>query len=149
MSERGYTTRLVEAFAAFLAESIPSLTWDEALVYPAGTSWPIYISLAPSEPDELITLTPYPVSVGIDQGADVWGIQVLVRGTEDVRSATDASDSIFDAVHGATYPDFDGLAVSQIRSLNTAPPDRDERGRAQVLSNFHLNVDRITTNRDY
>lgn len=115
-----------EAVAARLVVAAGA-TWREAYSSGESVAWPIYLSRMPSQPDECLVITIYPLPI-----EHRTGVQVRVRGSSSsTTSAEDQADIVRAALHGYAVGD-----LVQLTWTSGARLGADSQARDEVALNF-------------
>lgn len=134
----GWTTLLFTGAAEYLDDGGAG-TWAPAGDYTDGQTGITIDAILPS-PDQLITLTDYPID-DLPGIADVRiGMQVRVRGTTDPRVAKDIGDLCYDLLHGLRAVTWGGIAVVQVLRISHAPMGQDPNKRFERSHNYAVDA---------
>lgn len=143
----GYQTDLLTGLAQDLAGRGIGV-WSPAGSYAAADT-AIVLATVPQAPDRVITLTWYAVSDDPTLSDTVSGVQVRCRWAgQDPRPASDLSDLIFDAWHGASGLTLaTGVRVVECSRRSAVSLGQDANGRWSTSQNFYLTTHRPSPHR--
>lgn len=143
-----WTRNLLTGIGELLADTAGA-TWRPDGAYSAGDPWPIVLTVVPPDPDQVITLTAYPVSGDPGLADVVQGVQIRTRGTRDPWPVMDVNDAIFDALHGAEGLVLGGVPVTLawLPSGGAIYLGPDSNGRHEHTQNVYLHAARPTQHR--
>lgn len=114
-------------------------TWNPTAAY-AATDTAICIRIMPASPDNIIMLTPYPVSDDYTLSDSVIGLQVRTRtGGEDPTTTDDLTDAVFDnlqGLYGITLST--GIRVQAVERRSSLPLGQDDLHRWVNSDNYYL-----------
>lgn len=144
MTAPTFTVALVEGLAQLLADAGIGLAWRPSGVYGPGDGVPIFVLGVPQQPDELVTISPYPVSADGTLADSEIGVQVRTRCGPDPRRALTIDDRVQDVLLG-NYPltlPSSGVVVSTLIYANGGSLGQDDVQRWEWQSSFMLRVHR-------
>jgi hypothetical protein len=142
----GWTEQLLTGIAQHFASGGVG-TWKASGAYTSVDRRPIVISAVPSSPDEVITLTAYPVDDDPAMSDVLQGVQVRTRGDRDPRTVDALDDDVFDALHGLAGVVLNGVHVVLARRISGSPLGVDSNGRHQRSSNYYMQAARPSPHR--
>ncbi|MBA9003662.1 minor capsid protein [Thermomonospora cellulosilytica] len=147
----GWNTDLLTGVASYLAAQGVGIWRADGSAYQAGET-AIVLATMPPNPDRVICLQTYPVSV--DGSWDVTvGLQVRTRAGRDPREVADLSDAVYDALDGLSGVEFGGVRVSQMFRRSgeelSAPGGTDRQAdRHERTDNYYVQARRPSEHRD-
>lgn len=119
--------------------------WDPNGIYKEG-QYGFVIGALPSTPSAVIGVNAYPVSVDVEPGTDIQGVQFRIRtGSRDPRPAYGITDGLMDTLHGVSDLMLGGFHVPLIWRNSLGDLGLDESGRYEVTDNYYMYVDRRST----
>lgn len=152
MAEIAWTETLLTGLAQLLdTEGVGTWRPDDTYEDSDGEIQPAIVLIdLPTEPEQVICLTDYPLE---DQpgGADaIVGIQVRIRGTRDPMVALRLRDQVYRAFHGRRNLTFDPVdpdtgeqvRIAQIYRNSATPIGPDGQGRQERSENYYAQVTR-------
>lgn len=148
----GSTSDLLVGLAQLLEDGGVG-AWQQDGTYPADALTIIKISdlggdaPAGTTQQNIVSLTPYPVSDDPTLSESVQGVQVRLRGSRDPRSVDDLDDLVFDLLQGLGPVTLNGVRVELAVRRGGTPLGPDANGRHQRSSNYHLTVFRPSRHR--
>jgi len=98
----------------------------------------IFILAVPTSPDQVATLTTYPVDIGYGTTDVTVGLQVRTRGTRDPRTLMRLRDSIFTALDGLAHTELNGVPVAQIHWQSGGVLGLDANQRPEHTDNYYI-----------
>jgi len=143
----GFETDLLTGVAQLLSAANLG-TWRDTGIYTAAETG-IVFDVIPVAPDNIITLTDYPVSDDPTLSDSVIGVQVRTRcAGQDPRPVKDLDGSIFNVLHGLESVTLTGGVhiVSMVRRSG-ASLGEDQNNRWMRSSNYYATVWRPSANR--
>ncbi len=145
----GWTDDLVAGLAAYLADDGTVFTWDpDGVLTPSGNAVPIVVGIVPTQPDQVLALSPYPVDDDAgDLNDTVLGVQLRFRGTRDPRTVLTLSDAAFDRLQSARRLVLNGIPVVQVWHASGTDLGPDDNGRHQRTENFYVQANRPSAHR--
>ena len=143
----GFETQLLRGLARLLAAAGHG-TWRETGAYQASET-AICLDVFPATPDQVISLTAYPVDDDPALSDSTIAIQVRTRAG-DPNTVRDLDSAIFTSLHGRhgfTTPadGAAGIRVVQCLRHSGVGLGMDESGRWGRSSNYYLDVHRPST----
>jgi hypothetical protein len=139
-----FTSDLLSGLAVLLEDAGIGEWHPDGALY-AADEVAITLRALPDKPDRALALAAYPLSDHPSENDSKLGVQVRTRGAgQDPRGADDLGDAVFEVLHGLTETVLGGVYVIQALRQSSAPLGRDESGRFEATSNFHLDVARPT-----
>lgn len=113
----------------------------------APTDVALVIDRLPTAPDRAVALSLYDVEDGA--GTDsVVGLQAWIRGARNnLPSAKDITDALFDALHGLERATLGGTPIVRIWRQSGANLGPDSNGREEISQNYYLQLTRSGTHR--
>jgi hypothetical protein len=114
--------------------------------YTAGEV-PIVRTGLPASPDLAVAIAAYDVMDDRFLNDSTVAVQVVCRGTRDVRDVETLTDGVFDALQGLTSTVLHGVHVVQAYRASQALLGQDGNSRWQSSSNFYFDVARPTRHR--
>lgn len=141
-----FTNDLLAGLAVLLADEAGA-TWRPTGVYPAGSAWPIFLTVVPAAPDEMIALTAYPVEDNPTVSDVVVGVQLRARGSRDPRPVQDRLDAAYTVLHGRAGTVIGGITVPLIWRQSGAYLGTDGNGRHEHSHNYYLHANRPSVHR--
>ncbi|OYO16635.1 hypothetical protein CGZ93_17905 [Enemella dayhoffiae] len=130
---------LLEGIAQHLAAGSVGL-WRANGVYTA-TETGIVIDAIPQSPDNLITLTAYPVADELE-GDALSGVQVITRAAgADPRPSNDLAGRVFAALHGLESVVLNGIPVTLCWRQSSASLGQDGVRRWSRSQNFYIRTE--------
>lgn len=133
-----WTEALVAGIGQHLADNTEA-TWRVAGDYAEDDPWPVIVIAVPASPDQIITLTPYPVDEDPATSDVTQGLQVRTRGPRgDPRPVDAINDEIFDALHGLTSVVLNGIPVVQAYRTSGSYLGADTNGRHEHSANYYV-----------
>jgi len=143
----GFETLLLTGVAQLIAAANLG-TWRDSGVYTAAETG-IVFDVIPVAPDNIITLTDYPVSDDPTLSDSVIAVQVRTRcAGQDPRPVKDLDGAIFNVLHGLESVTLTGGVhiVSMVRRSGVSM-GQDANNRWMRSSNYYCTVWRPSTNR--
>jgi hypothetical protein len=135
----------LEGVAQYLDEAAVG-SWRPDGAYTAGEV-PIVRTGLPAAPDRAIAVAAYDVTDDRVLNDSTLAVQLMFRGTRDIRTVEDLSDGAFDALHGLTFTVLNGIHVVQAYRASQALIGQDSNSRWQSSSNYYFDVARPTRHR--
>ncbi|MEU5302219.1 minor capsid protein [Streptomyces noursei] len=135
----------LDALACYLDER-GLLTYDAT-----GICGDTFIETLPPAPDEAVCLSLYGAgAVDARNGWDERSLQVRCRGTTDPRTSRRRAEAIYDALHGLAGAELPGgiWLVLAAAVATPAPMGTDANGRHEHVTNYRLDIEAPTKNRD-
>lgn len=114
--------------------------------YPAGTLG-IYLGAQPATPDRMVTLTTYSWTDDPTQAESTVRVQLMTRGTRDIRISEDVQDAAFDVLQNLPRQEVGGVVVEGCWRRSTGYLGVDENGRHLHSSNYDFALHRPSPNR--
>lgn len=134
-----FTTDLVDGLGHLLAAAGVGLVYDTA---PGTGQTRLYAMTIPQSPDQVVTLSPFPLTADTTLSQSLMGLQVRSRAAgEDVRVVWALDDAVQDVLLG-NYPLTlsTGIQVKTIDYQGGGSLGQDEKSRWMWGANYHLNV---------
>jgi hypothetical protein len=137
---------LVPGLAQHLAASGIGV-WKDTGVYTTA-DLAIVDTVVPQSPENVITLTQYPVAHETHGTGSTFGIQVRARTAgRDPRTTKNLLQSVHDLLDGATHLDLAGVPVVQVAWQSGSWFGPDGNGRHEAADNYYIQVVNPTANR--
>lgn len=135
-----YEQDLAAGIGQFL-ETLALGVWRDDGVYTAQETG-IVMDVMPSEPDNVIVLTPYGVEDDPSLADNVTGLQVRSRAAgRNPAAARKIGSDVFLALHGRTNLVLPtGLHVVQILRQSSVSDGQDENGRWTMIDNYYCDL---------
>lgn len=138
--------------STFLAGVAQLLADGNVAVYkPTGSYGPdelgIYLGAQPASPDRAVVLTTYSWTDDPTQAESSVRVQLLTRGTRDIRTSEDVQDAAFDVLQNLPRQVIGGATVEGCWRRSTGYLGLDENGRHLHSSNYDLFLHRPGPNR--
>lgn len=122
--------------------------WDPDAEYDDNyAGWPILRGRVPQAPSKVIVLTAYTISDDATENDSIIGVQIRLRGDEDIATVQDRSDLIFGVLQGLHDETLNGVPIVLIERKSSAPLGQDENDRWQESCNYYVRVAWPTTYR--
>lgn len=116
-----------------------------------GVAGDCFIAVLPASPDRVVALFPAGGAAPDPAlGYDTAALQIVVRGTQDPRTASERAEAIYGALHGLRSTALPGgVWVVLCRAMQSGPVwvERDANGRHVMSLNFELEVRHVTAHR--
>lgn len=144
LNEPSVSERLATGLAQHLHDAGLAL-YKPTGVYGKADQWGVTFYSVPQGPDQVITLTPYPIEDDVRTAVSVVGMQIRCRGpANDPRPPERRSDAIFNNLQAAEHLLLGGLVVDSIDRRSSLPMGADGSGRWEIASNYALTLNRPT-----
>lgn len=138
----GWAMNLTTGMAEYLAAGGAGV-WNPAGIYTPDQIG-ILLRAIPATPDQVITLSPYPVIAEPGLADVIHGVQLRVRGTRDPRVCDDIGDACYELLHGLSHLSFGGpvvwggVQVVQVTLQSQLPLGQDDNGRWETSHNYYV-----------
>ena len=134
----GYLEPFAEGIAQLIAaEDIAE--WDSTGNYTADQVGTV-IAVMPTEPDGIVSLTPYPISDTLFTDDSVIALRVHLRGSADPRPVLQRNDQIFDLLQGLRGVEVGGAYVVVMWRQSSLLPVQDANQRWEISTVFYARV---------
>lgn len=141
-----FTADFIAGLAQLLEDAGAGAWKPEGTVYTPGET-AIVPGAVPSQPDRLITLTPYLPVDDPTQAETSLFVQVRTRGTRDLRTSSDLQDTVFNLLQNLPRTQIGGVTVASCWRRSGGYLGTDTNGRHSDSSNYEFRLHRPSTHR--